>query len=211
MLTADLYVDRIQLLPYLSPEDWQGAGEGDGQKFLEKLRTGAIRLQDCAHIRPQKRFALSLALRAQEIMPPVMSLELPRPVPSDLFEINEPGPEAPVLVSGNSEFTLSVLTGVLATTVSPFYLLLVDCRGDTVDMAMVYESFTPERLARALAAQAVADKVSHRHLIISGWCAPIQAALSLATGWEIQVGPVCAAELPLFMGERWQMPAGSDT
>ena len=80
----------------------------------------------------------------------VQSLELPRPVPPDLFEINEPGPDAPLLVTGNSEFTLAVVTGLLALTVSPFYLLLVDTRGDTVDMSMVYRSFTPQRLDQGL-------------------------------------------------------------
>jgi acetyl-CoA decarbonylase/synthase complex subunit gamma len=113
-----------------------------------------------------------------------------------------------VLVSGNSEFTLTVLTGVLATTVSPYFLLLVDCRGDTVDMAMVYGSFTPERLGRGLQAHNLADRVNHRQLIVSGWCAPIKDELAAASGWEVVAGPVCVAELPLFMGEKWHPPPG---
>ena len=99
---------------------------------------------------PAERYALSLAVRALEVLPVVQSLELPRPVPPDLFEINEPGPDAPLLVTGNSEFTLAVVTGLLALTVSPFYLLVVDTRGDTVDMSMVYRSFTPQRLDQGL-------------------------------------------------------------
>ena len=102
------------------------------------------------------------------MLPPVQSLELPRPVPPELFDINEPGPESPVLVSGNSEFTLAVMTGILATTVSPFYLLLADCRGDTVDMSMIFRSFTPQRLDQSLGANGLAGRVTHRRLITPG-------------------------------------------
>lgn len=208
MLHADLYLDRIELAPYLTPEECRGAGLPDCATLVDALKEGTIRPEDCPNLSPQKRYALDLALRAREIMPLVQSLELPRPYPPNLYEINEPGATAPVLVTGNSEFTLTVLTGVLATTVSPFYLLVVDCRGDTVDMAMVYQSFTPQRLDQGLKAHGMASRVSHRRLIIPGICGPLREELAAYTGWEIQVGPICAAELPLFMGERWQPPPG---
>lgn len=129
MLTADLYVDRIEIAPYLTPGDCRGVKVKDCAELARRLKEGAIRPEDCPHLSLQKRYAISLALRAREIMPPVQSLELPRPLKPDLFEINEPDSESPVLVTGNSEFTLTVLTGVLATTISSFYLLSVDCRG----------------------------------------------------------------------------------
>jgi acetyl-CoA decarbonylase/synthase complex subunit gamma len=166
-----------------------------------------LKPEDCAALSPARRQALSLAVRALEILPVVQSLELPRPVPPDLFEINEPGDEAPVLVTGNSEFTLSVVTGLLALTISPFYLLLVDTRGDTVDMSMVYRSFTPQRLDQGLSAHRLAEKVRRRQLIIPGVVAPLKEELAAYTGWDIRVGPICVAELPLFLGEAaWQPP-----
>jgi len=204
MLTADLYIDRIDLAPYLTPEECRGGGAAHCREFIAGLRQGRIRPEACLNLSPSKRYALSLALRAQEILPPVQSLELPRPVPPDLFEINEPGADSPVLVTGNSEFTLTVLTGLLALTASPFYLLLVDCRGDTVDMSMIYRSFTPQRLDQAITAQNLAGKVSRRRLIIPGVLAPLRQELAHYTGWEIIPGPICAAELPLFLGDRWQ-------
>ena len=210
MLYADLYVDKIDLAPYLTPEDCRGAGVTDGVQLAARLKEGLIRLQDCPNLTPGKRYALSLALRAAEILPPIQSLEFPRPVPPDLFEINDPGPEAPVLVTGNSEFTLSVLTGLLALTVSPFFLLQADTRGDTADMAMIYRSFTPQRLDQALEAHKLADRLSHRQLIIPGVLAPLKEELAgYLTGWTIRPGPICAAELPLFLGDNWQPPPGS--
>ena len=209
MLLANLYVDRIDLNRYLSPEECRAAGFADCREFLAALQAGRRRPEDCPSFSPAKRYALSLALRAQDILPPIRSLEFPQPVTPELYEINDPDADAPVLVTANSEFTLTVLTGLLALTVSPFYLLLVDCRGDTADMAMIYRSFTPQRLDQGLTAHDLAGKVKHRRLIIPGVLAPLKEELAgYLQGWEIVPGPICAAELPLFLGEQWQPPAG---
>ncbi len=147
MLQADLYFDRIDLARYLTPEEVRQSSTRDAGELAARLKDGSLALTDCPWLGPAKRHALSLALHAAEVLPPVQSLDLPHPVPPELFDINEPGPEAPVLVSGNSEFTLTVMTGILATTVSPFYLLLTDCRGDTVDMCMISAASRPSAWA----------------------------------------------------------------
>ena len=206
MLQANLYIDRIDLARYLTPEEVRQSFARDSGELAARLKDGSLALTDCPWFGTAKRHALSLALNAAAVLPPVQSLELPHPVPPELFDINEPGPESPVLVSGNSEFTLTVMTGILATTVSPFFLLLADCRGDTVDMSMIFRSFTPQRLDQSLEANGLAGRVSHRRLILPGIIAPLREELAAYTGWEITVGPICAAELPLFMGEAWQPP-----
>lgn len=206
MLTADLYLDKIDLARYLTPQEAAAAGAKNAADLAARLKSGALRPENCPAFSPQKRYALSLALKAAEVLPPVQSLELPRPVSADLFELNDPTAAAPVLVTGNSEFTLTVMTALLATTVSPFFLLLVDCRGDTVDMAMVYRSFTPQRLDQGIGAHGLAARLHHKSLIIPGVLAPLKEELAHYTGWDIRVGPICAAELPLFMGEAWQPP-----
>jgi hypothetical protein len=208
MLKANLYVDRIDLARYLTPEEVKASGARDAGDLAARLKSGALDPAACPFFSPTKRYALSLALRAGEVLPPVQSLELPRPVAPDLFELNEPGADAPLIVTGNSEFTLTVITGILAATVSPMYLLLVDCRGDTVDMAMVFRSFTPQRLDQSLLAHKLAARLAHRRLILPGILAPLKEELAAYTGWDIKVGPICAAELPLFLGEAWQPPPG---
>jgi CO dehydrogenase/acetyl-CoA synthase gamma subunit (corrinoid Fe-S protein) len=206
MLKANLYVDRIDLARYLTSAEVKESGSRDASDLAARLKSGALDPMACPFFSHTKRYALSLALRALEVLPLVQSLELPRPVPPDLFELNEPGPDAPLIVTGNSEFTLTVMTGILATTISPMYLLLVDCRGDTVDMAMVYRSFTPQRLDQALLAHKLAERLAQRRLILPGVLAPLKEELAAYTGWDIRVGPICAAELPLFLGEAWQPP-----
>jgi acetyl-CoA decarbonylase/synthase complex subunit gamma len=76
-------------------------------------------------------------------------------------------------------------------------------------MAMIYRSFTPQRLDQALETHKLAEKVNHRRVLIPGVLAPLKEELAAyLTGWDIIPGPICAGELPLFMGENWQPPAG---
>ncbi len=207
MLAADLYFDKIDLARYFTPEEAAAAGAHDPGDLAARLRAGEVSPAALDFLAPHKRHALAIALTPGEFLPQVPSLELPRPVPPDLVELNDPGPEAPLLVTGNSEFTLTVMTALLALTLSPLYLLLVECRGDTVDMAMVYRSFTPQRLDQGLTTHRLAARLKEKRLILPGVLAPLKAELAAYTGWEIEVGPICAAELPLFLGEAWQPPA----
>ena len=120
-----------------------------------------------------------------------------------LFPLNEPDENALVIVSGNSKLTFEILATVWAQGITPGYFLLVNCLGNTVDMAVVYEDFTPKRLLQALKESGLEEKVTYRHLIVPGVTAPLLDDFIVATGWEIEVGPICAVELPLFLGERW--------
>jgi CO dehydrogenase/acetyl-CoA synthase gamma subunit (corrinoid Fe-S protein) len=206
MRAADLYIDKIALSPYLTTDECRSAGARSSEELASRLLAGELKPDDLAAMDARKRYALSLALKAAHIMPAVEMTTTPRPVPAELVEINEPGPDAPVLVTGNSEFTLAVMTGVLATTTAPFYLVMTDCRGDTVDMAMVYRSFPAERLAGQLDDAGLASRVSRQKLIVPGYLEYLKEDLGRHTGWEIDVGPVCAAELPLYLWETWQIP-----
>lgn len=206
MPPADLYLLRLQWLPYLSDEECQAAGAANCEDFLGRLQNRSIKLENASSLSPHKRYALQLALQGAELVPPVEALPLPQPTRPGLYEINDPGKQAPVLVSGNSEITLTVLSAVFATTVSPFYLLLVDTLGDTLDMALIYERFTSTKVAEALEESSLAEKVQQRVLIIPGLAATLQQSLTAATGWDVRVGPICALELPLYFGQYWQPP-----
>jgi CO dehydrogenase/acetyl-CoA synthase gamma subunit (corrinoid Fe-S protein) len=208
-MPADLYVLRLQWLPYLSPEECRAAGAANCEDFLGRLQNRSLKLQEAPGLSPQKKYALELALQGTDLIPPVEAMGLPQPTRPGLYEINTPNPQTPVLVSGNSEITLTVLSAILATTISPFYLLLVDTLGDTLDMALIYERFTPARVTAALGEAHLADKVQHRTLIIPGLAAALAQPLSAATAWDIRVGPICALELPLYFGDYWLPPTGT--
>jgi acetyl-CoA decarbonylase/synthase complex subunit gamma len=75
-------------------------------------------------------------------------------------------------------------------------------------MAMVYGDFTPARLAQGVQESGLESRVKHRHMIVPGLTAPLAGDFAAATKWEVEVGPVCAVELPLFLGDRWMSSAG---
>jgi acetyl-CoA decarbonylase/synthase complex subunit gamma len=121
--------------------------------------------------------------------------------------VNDPGPGSPVLVSGNSELTIAVLSAVLATTVSHFWYLVVDVDGHTVDMALVYQAMGAEGIARAFEQEGLKQNASESTIYLPGLAAPLCEEVAGRTDRPTLPGPVCAAELPLFFGEEgWQVP-----
>jgi acetyl-CoA decarbonylase/synthase complex subunit gamma len=130
----------------------------------------------------------------------------PRPGFCGLIELNNPGPASPVVLSGNNEYTEQVLMTVLGTTVCPFFVLFVNTEGNTVDMAMIYQTLTAERVYTALKETGLGEKAEVREFLIPGLAASLKADIERLTGWRVRVGPVCAAELPLFLSESWIPP-----
>ena len=109
-----------------------------------------------------------------------------------------------MLVTGNNELTQQVLLAVLSTTTSPFWVLFTDTRGDTLDMAVILESFTPERVRAACDAEKLAERAAPGALTLPGLTAGMADSIAAATGWPVQIGPICAAELPLYFENHWK-------
>ena len=108
-----------------------------------------------------------------------------------------------MLITGNSRLTHEVLLAVLSTATRPIRMLSVDTGGHTVDMSLVYETLTSEAVAHAIgASEAEAGGFSGR-LILPGLAEKLAPSVSERLGRAVEVGPVCAAELPLFFGTEW--------
>jgi len=208
MICADLYLQRIDFLRYLPGSDCGECGASSCAGLLRGLKDGSLTPSNCPFLPEHRVAAFRLALRAREILPAVPAFELPRPGSPGLVEINNPLGHAPVLVSGNSQFTQEVITTLLGFTLSPLWILFVDCRGDTVDMAMIYQSLTVASICRALAGSGRPGSGHAMELILPGFAWELERPLVEQTGWSVQVGPICIAELPLFLGERWRMAGG---
>jgi CO dehydrogenase/acetyl-CoA synthase gamma subunit (corrinoid Fe-S protein) len=210
MIHADLYLQRIDFLRYLPGSDCGECGASSCAGLIRGLKDGTLSPSHCPSLPEHRVAAFRFALRAREILPAVPAFELPRPGYPGLVEINNPQADSPVLVSGNSQFTQEVVTTLLGFTVSPLRVLFVDCRGDTVDMAMIYQSLTVERICRAFAGSEPSGGVQMKELILPGFARDLKRPLVEQTGWSVQVGPICIAELPLFLGERWRMAEGGE-
>ena len=205
MIKADLYGKSIHLESYVSSGDCKACGFHSREAFIEKLRSGQLNPSQCK-MKKMRFMPLLWAAKPDEILPEVEVFQHPSPSPTGFFPINKPEKDSPIIVSGNSKLTEEVLTAVFSTTVSPFWYLIVDTDGHTVDMAMVYETLTAERVLRGLD-QEKADKIAPESILfLPGFSVPICDDLTRQSGRSVTVGPLCAAELPIFFGEEnWKV------
>ena len=198
MQEADLYLTEVDICHY-----WPTDIELSCKDFIDCFATGKCNTENCPLLTPRQAHAFKLVLEAGEYLPSVPLLTVPQPIEPGLYPVNEPDENSLVIVSGNNRLTFELIATIWAQGVTPAYFLLVDCLGNTVDMAMVYGEFTPMRLAQILRASGLESKVRYRRMIVPGLTAPLADEFAAATNWEIEVGPVCAVELPLFLGDRW--------
>jgi CO dehydrogenase/acetyl-CoA synthase gamma subunit (corrinoid Fe-S protein) len=206
MLLADTYGDRIDFLRYLPQTDCGACGEKTCRRFLERLKKGDKKPEDCPDLPESLYYPFQVALDADTLLPPFPCLTHPRPGPTGWVEINAPDKGRPILVSGNHVHTQDVLMVVLSTTRSPFRLLFADTRGHTVDMAVIYKALTATQIRKALEHSKVQEKLSCQEIILPGLAWAVAQELKKRTCLNVLVGPVCAAELPLFLADRWLPP-----
>jgi CO dehydrogenase/acetyl-CoA synthase gamma subunit (corrinoid Fe-S protein) len=204
MIAADLYLNKVNLLKYLPQTDCQECGEVSCAELVRQLKKGIRTPSACTFLTDSQVRGFQLALQGESILPQVPALDLPRPATTGLVEINNPDESSLLLISGNSEFTQEVLSSIMAYTLSSYWLLFVDCRGDTVDMAMIYESLKVEKIMATLEELPLNLK---REIILPGFASTLKQPLEQQIKWQVKVGPLCIAELPLFLGDDWEIPA----
>jgi CO dehydrogenase/acetyl-CoA synthase gamma subunit (corrinoid Fe-S protein) len=204
MIAADLYLNKINFLTYLPQTDCQECGEVSCADFVKQLKRKIQTPSACTFLTENQIQAFHIALHGDRILPQVPALDLPRPAFTGMVEINHPDESSLILISGNSEFTQEVLSSVMGYTLSSYWLLFVDCRGDTIDMAMIYESLKAKKIMVALEELPAHQR---REIILPGFASPLKQPLEGHIEWQVKVGPLCIAELPLFLGDDWEIPS----
>ena len=124
---------------------------------------------------------------------------LPHPTGHGLRKIGNPDPDAPVLVTGNYALTVRRLERALRGR--DVWLLVANSRGVNVWCAAGGGHFTDHDVIAAIRASGLADKVSHRRLVL-----PQLAATGIeprhiddATGFKSRWGPARLEDLPAFL------------
>lgn len=125
------------------------------------------------------------------------------PTPTGLRRIGHPGPDSPVLLTGN--FALTVRRVVAALAGRDAWLLVANSRGINVWCAAGGGHLTHHDVIAALRASGVGDHVRHRNLILPQLAATgvERRLVRAATGWEPRWGPARLEDLPEFL-ERHQ-------
>ena len=201
MDSANLYLDDIDLGRYLTTAECRKCGAESCKDLVEKLVERGLDLPDLAGVASEKRRVLEAVADMKEVLPGVPKSPNPRPGPLGLTPLNKPVDGDPILVTGNNVFTQEVLMTVLSTTSKPLFFLSSDTRGDTLDMAVILGTFTADTVQNAFEAEGLIENARTSPLLIPGHAAKFAESIGAATGRQVDVGPVCAAELPLFYGE----------
>lgn len=203
MASADLYLRKINFGGYLNQSDCVQCGVASCEKFVGAMKNGLKKPQDCSFLGKKLAYAFEIALKMENSWPEVPLLTHPRPNAVGLVELNKPNPESLVIISGNNEYTQQILMNVLGTTLAPFFVIFINTDGNTVDMSMIYQTLTAERVHKALKETGIEERVTRKEILIPGFASSLKEDIENLTGWCVKVGPVCAAELPLFLSEIW--------
>jgi len=172
------------------------------------------------HLTPASAYAL-LVLRENIYTNP----QEPIQVQPGIYEINEPKPDSPLMVTTNFSITyFSVANEVdgrflhhlllrgqrggwqrpARVVALPGWLLVADAEGMSVLTAWAAGKFDAERIAKSVKTTSIESKISHHKLIIPGHVAVLMGELEEELpGWEILVGPREAVDLPGYL-KLWQ-------
>ncbi len=124
----------------------------------------------------------------------------PIQVQPGLYEINEPKPEDPVLVTTNFSITYFSVANEVEGSGLPAWLLVADAEGMSVLTAWAAGNFDSEQIAKDVKRFKVADKVDNKRIVIPGAIAVISGELEEELpDWEIKVGPREAVDIPSFL------------
>jgi acetyl-CoA decarbonylase/synthase complex subunit gamma len=124
----------------------------------------------------------------------------PIQVTPGLYDINNPKPESPVLVTTNFSITYFSVANEVEGSGLPARLLVVDADGMSVLTAWAAGKFDAERIAKAVKGFEVESKISKKRIVIPGHVAVLSGELEEELpGWDIKVGPREAVDLPTYM------------
>lgn len=119
-----------------------------------------------------------------------------------IYEIGGPNENSPVLVTCNFSLTYFIVSGEIETSRVPAWLVVVDTEGLSVLTAWAAGKFVGDAVGIALKKSGIADKVSHKKVVIPGYAAAILGDLEEELGdWEVQVGPRESAHIPAYLKE----------
>ncbi|MEE9599501.1 MAG: acetyl-CoA decarbonylase/synthase complex subunit gamma [Anaerolineales bacterium] len=149
------------------------------------------------HFDPATAYSL-LVLRANIYTDP----QEPIQVTPGIYEINNPGPEDPFLVTTNFSITYFSVANEVESMGLPVWLLVTDSEGMSVLTAWAAGKFDAEIIAKDAKRFNAADKVTKHRIVLPGHTAVLSGELEEELpDWEVKVGPKEAVDLPAYLKE----------
>lgn len=124
----------------------------------------------------------------------------PLQVEAKTYEIGTPTPDAPVFVTTNFALTYFAVVSEIEGLDKGAYLVITESDGMSVLTAWSASKLTGEIIAKAINTSGLADKISHRNLIIPGFVEVLKEEINLELpDWNVVIGPNEAADLQKFL------------
>ena len=124
----------------------------------------------------------------------------PMTVTEGIYEIGNPDENSPVLITTNFSLTYFIVSGEIEGSRVPSWLLIMDTEGLSVMTAWAAGKFSGDLVGTFVKKSGIADKVSHKKIIIPGYAAAISGDMEEELpGWEILIGPRDASLIPKFL------------
>lgn len=128
----------------------------------------------------------------------------PIQVQPGIYEINNPDPDAPLMVTTNFSITYFSVANEVEGSGWKGWLLVTDAEGMSVLTAWAAGKFDAERIAKDVKAFNVEDKINHKKLILPGQVSVLSGELEEELpGWEILVGPREAVDIGAYLKAMW--------
>jgi acetyl-CoA decarbonylase/synthase complex subunit gamma len=128
----------------------------------------------------------------------------PIQVQPGLYEINNPGPADPLMVTTNFSITYFAVANEVESSGLPGWLLVADAEGMSVLTAWAAGKFDAERIAKSVNSTGAVEKLNHQRIVIPGHVAVLMGELEEELpNWEINVGPREAVDLPNYLKAQW--------
>jgi len=124
---------------------------------------------------------------------------LPLPCRTGLRAVGDPGPDAPVFLTGNYHLTVARLRRALRGL--NCWLLVADSHGINIWCAAAGGHFTDHSVVSALKTSGIEQRVSHRRVVLPQLAAAgIRARrVTERSGWQCAWGPVEAGDIPEYL------------
>jgi len=125
--------------------------------------------------------------------------QVPIQVKADLYPVNNPGPDAPILFTTNFSLTYFTVLSDIEKSKMPVWLQVVDTEGLSVLTSFSAGKLTAETVKKALEASGAKQRSAKGVLVIPGMVARMSVKLNEATGLQVIVGPKESSGIPKFL------------
>jgi acetyl-CoA decarbonylase/synthase, CODH/ACS complex subunit gamma len=129
--------------------------------------------------------------------------QVPMQVEQKIYNIGDPKPESPFLITTNFSLTYFIVSGEVENSRVPCRLAVMDCEGLSVLTAWAAGKFTASKIAQFITESGIEKELATKELILPGYVAILSGSIEdKLPGWKVTVGPREANALPAYLKSR---------